>query len=50
MAAGNGGMVCDKSYDRGNSNILGYVIVDYQEGWNVTEPAGGTVMQMAAIR
>lgn len=33
----NGGMVCDKSYDRGNRSILGYVIVDYpeeyQEGW-----------------
>lgn len=33
----NGGMVCNKSYERSNSSILGYVVVDYpeeyQEGW-----------------
>lgn len=34
----NGGMVCNKSYDLGNSSILGYVMMDYPEpvqktGW-----------------
>lgn len=37
----NGGMVCNKSYDRGNSSILGYVMMDYPEpvqksGWQQT--------------
>lgn len=30
----NGGMVCNKSYNRSNSSILGYVAVEYLEEYN----------------